>query len=266
MWCKQLLIGSLALAAAAPLAAEDAVVTVFGTPVAARAGDTPQESYGGNLNRSVIQVTEWQEVDSTSTWAHPLPGYLNATSASMFVYAPIELDTGVEVTQVCLETQDTSTTAGVTLLVAGFESAGPGSAPVFVPLEAVGTGTTPAPGFSQLCATVNPVLIIRTSADLDGAGGAHTVQYWVGAISPLGTTTGVGPAVITSRRTVSPAPPAASFTDVPTGHPFFRFVEALAASGITGGCGAGVYCPDSAITRGEMAVFLSVALGLYWPN
>ena len=66
-------------------------------------------------------------------------------------------------------------------------------------------------------------------------------------------------------RQVSPAPPVATFGDVPTNHPFFQFVEALAASGITAGCGAGNYCPDAPLTRGQMAVFLSIALGLYFP-
>jgi hypothetical protein len=61
---------------------------------------------------------------------------------------------------------------------------------------------------------------------------------------------------------VSPAPATATFGDVPTSHPFFRFVEALVASGITAGCGGGLYCPDEAVTRGQMAVFLSKALGL----
>lgn len=63
---------------------------------------------------------------------------------------------------------------------------------------------------------------------------------------------------------VSPAPGTATFTDVPTSHPQFRFVEALVAAGITGGCGGGNYCPDSPLTRGQMAVFLSAALGLQW--
>jgi hypothetical protein len=66
------------------------------------------------------------------------------------------------------------------------------------------------------------------------------------------------------RRTVSPAPAVATFNDVPTGHPFFQFIEALAASGITAGCGNGNYCPDAPLTRGQMAVFLSKALGLQW--
>jgi hypothetical protein len=68
------------------------------------------------------------------------------------------------------------------------------------------------------------------------------------------------------HRQVSPAPGTASFLDVPTGHPYFRFIEALNAAGITAGCGAGTYCPGNAITRGEMAVFLAKALGLHFPN
>ncbi len=66
-------------------------------------------------------------------------------------------------------------------------------------------------------------------------------------------------------RDVSPAPASASFTDVPKSHPFFQFVEALAKSGITGGCGGGKFCPDNALTRGQMAVFLAKGLGLSWP-
>jgi len=72
-------------------------------------------------------------------------------------------------------------------------------------------------------------------------------------------------AVIAYRLQVSPAPATATFGDVPTSHPFFRYVEALAAAGITGGCGGGNFCPDAPLTRGQMAVFLSKALGLQWP-
>jgi hypothetical protein len=35
---------------------------------------------------------------------------------------------------------------------------------------------------------------------------------------------------------VSPAPAVATFTDVPTSHPFFQFVEALVGAGITAEC------------------------------
>jgi hypothetical protein len=57
----------------------------------------------------------------------------------------------------------------------------------------------------------------------------------------------------------------ASFQDVPPGHPFFRFIEALKASGITSDCQISrpLFCPDQPLTRGQMAVFLSTALGLH---
>jgi S-layer homology domain len=63
---------------------------------------------------------------------------------------------------------------------------------------------------------------------------------------------------------VSPAPGVATFNDVPTNHPFFQYIEALSASGITAGCQASppLYCPDATVTRGQMAVFLAKALGL----
>jgi hypothetical protein len=63
---------------------------------------------------------------------------------------------------------------------------------------------------------------------------------------------------------LSPAPATATFSDVPTTHLYFRAIEALARSGITSGCGGGNFCPDQAVTRGELAKFLAVALGLSW--
>ncbi len=48
-------------------------------------------------------------------------------------------------------------------------------------------------------------------------------------------------------RQVSPAPATATFADVPPDHPFFQFVEALSKSGITGGCGAGNFCPNQTV-------------------
>jgi hypothetical protein len=74
-------------------------------------------------------------------------------------------------------------------------------------------------------------------------------------------------ATVFYRLQVGPAPPVASFNDVPVGHPFFQFIEALKSSGITGGCQIAppLYCPDNFVTRGQMAVFLAKALGLQFP-
>jgi hypothetical protein len=68
------------------------------------------------------------------------------------------------------------------------------------------------------------------------------------------------------RRSVSPAPATPTFNDVLQNNPFFQYIEALSAAGITGGCGGGNYCPNNPVTRGQMAVFLAKALGLHWPG
>ncbi|MFZ5820637.1 MAG: choice-of-anchor Q domain-containing protein [Chloroflexota bacterium] len=59
-------------------------------------------------------------------------------------------------------------------------------------------------------------------------------------------------------------PPAATgvFADVPADNPFARWIEQLAAEGITGGCGGGNFCPQGTVTRAEMAVFLATTFNL----
>ena len=52
-----------------------------------------------------------------------------------------------------------------------------------------------------------------------------------------------------------PPSEAHPFSDV-DGHPFQREIAALAAAGITQGCATDRFCPDAAVTRAEMAVFL----------
>ena len=46
------------------------------------------------------------------------------------------------------------------------------------------------------------------------------------------------------------------FVDIPSDYWAFSFIETLAASGITAGCGGKNYCPEDPITRAQMAVFL----------
>jgi len=47
-----------------------------------------------------------------------------------------------------------------------------------------------------------------------------------------------------------------SFTDVPAGNPFYKFVETLLHFSVTGGCGPGLFCPAGSTTRAQMAVFV----------
>lgn len=82
-------------------------------------------------------------------------------------------------------------------------------------------------------------------------------------VEPVGTQKFTG-LVFGYQLQVSPAPATATFPDVPTSDFGFQYIEALVASGITGGCGGGNYCPDQPVTRRQMAIFLAKALGLQW--
>ena len=108
---------------------------------------------------------------------------------------------------------------------------------------------------------------LRARLDVDADGTVDDAVHYVGLFLPhsISGLLAFGGVKITWKRQVSPAPSAPTFGDVPESHPFSRFIEALAASGITGGCGDGSnYCPNAALTRGQMAVFLAKALGLHW--
>jgi len=78
----------------------------------------------------------------------------------------------------------------------------------------------------------------------------YTGEYYA-TTSAAGWRTRIGAFKIPSCR-------ATTFDDVSTFHFAYLWIEALAAEGITSGCSASppLYCPDSAVTRAEMAVFL----------
>jgi hypothetical protein len=104
---------------------------------------------------------------------------------------------------------------------------------------------------------------------------------WVNELAARGVTGGCGggnycPGAPVSRDSMAvfllltregqgylpPACTVASFADVPCANPFARWIYELVRRAITGGCGAGNYCPAAAVTRGQMAVFLVATFGL----
>ena len=65
--------------------------------------------------------------------------------------------------------------------------------------------------------------------------------------------------VLVAKEGTGYAPPACTtpvFNDVPASSPFCRWIEELARRAVVSGCGGGNYCPTSAVTREQMAVFV----------
>ena len=105
----------------------------------------------------------------------------------------------------------------------------------------------------------------------DDSGSLH--QADINALAAAGITLGCGSRVYCPARAVSreemasflvralelPASTTDFFTD-DAASPHQADINALAASGITRGCGAATYCPSSAVSREEMAAFLHRAL------
>jgi hypothetical protein len=168
------------------------------------------------------------------------------------IEAPLHLPSGALIQKIELQGCDSSSTNELVYVLFRVDSSG--TAQALSTVATTGTTATPGCGFFQLT-----------------LGAPHQVDnylyaYYVAVRGPSSDASYSAVRVYYNLQ-VSPAPSTARFpNDVPTTHPFFRYVEALAASGITGGCGAGTFCPDSPVTRGQMAVFLAAALGLHFPN
>jgi hypothetical protein len=126
--------------------------------------------------------------------------------------------------------------------------------------------STGTPQFTNFQHVENLTIDLRepTSGSVTRAQAADFYSFYV--VMPADANVAFKGVRVTWHRQVSPAPGTATFNDVPTSDPGFQYIEALVASGITAGCGNGNFCPDATLTRRQMAVFLSKALGLHWPN
>ena len=162
-------------------------------------------------------------------------------------YAPLNLPAGVVIDRIGFNSlSDTDGVLGVELWSRN-SGAGLNSLAAFS-VPAHGWGTDYDDVSISLGNHVNAELVL----DVENASNPHLQFFaWV---------------EIWWHRTVSPPPATADFTDVPPSNQFFRFVEALYHAGITAGYGDGRFGVNDPLTRGQMAVFLSTALGLHWPD
>ena len=258
---------------APPVDARD-LKDLFSQPIAEGVAPLPQERFGGGIEKTVVPIQSFVPIAGAQPYTATVTGYYQAAGADVLFWAPLSVPLGASVTEVCFEAFDNDAAEGVSLILVAGESGSAGNpAPVGAPLANATTGVAPTPGYTQVCAV--PVggftfpLSVRTTGNADGVGSASTIQYYLLVALPATAAAGavrMGPAVVSWQRVVSPAPATATFNDVPTSHPFFRFIEAFSRAGITGGCGGGNYCPDNPVTRGQMATFLAVAFGLHFPD
>jgi hypothetical protein len=182
-------------------------------------------------------------------------GFASTNPGNDTIIATPDLPSGVLVNGMELEACDTSVTEGVFLNFLRCDKA-----PVFdcELLGSIYTGSEETPGCNVFTLDISSVpveiknanfmyfLVIREYDDDFSTSYRGVRVFW--------------------RRQVSPAPSTPTFNDVSTSHPLFQYIEAFAASGITSGYDDYTFRPSQPVTRGQMAVFLSKALGLHWPN
>jgi hypothetical protein len=168
----------------------------------------------------------------------------------------VRLPSGALITKISMEACDSTATGEVTFgLGSVVKPAG-----TVTPLASGTTGISATPGCAEFTQTLASPVTVNNFAN------SYVIPVsWSGATA-FGGLVKLYAIRVYYKLQVSPAPGVATFADVPVGHPLHRFVEALVAAGITGGCGGGNYCPDGPLTRGQMAVFLAAALGLHFPN
>jgi S-layer family protein len=261
MTYKNVCFAVLTAALAASASAADRPTGEPGAPLSASSeasvpgsgSSEPSQTFGGSdyvvVNYPAIAWTplndgEWGHF-ATSGWSQRNGG--TNTTTCMDVHLP----TGASWEGITTWTNDTDAAANITYSLFSVDLS-------------TSTGTTPftftttgAPGIERIYRPFgSPITVVNDR---------HSYALCIAHPAVGGTLQNAG-ATLWYKLQVAPAPATATFGDVPVGDSIHRFVEALAASGITGGCGGGNYCPTAPVTRGQMAVFLSAALGLHFPR
>jgi hypothetical protein len=227
------------------------------------------QAYGDHPQVLTVGVSQFKGLDGATAHVGGSDGYLYNPDPGTYSYyfAPLPLPEGASIQKVCLFANDSDTApfgyAQAYLVAVKLVPLDGSPATVAIPDASVISSADI--GYQYQC-SADFSYTLRSSIDIDGDQVVDSVVYYVELYLPYRSqnTLSFGGAQITWKRQVSDPPALPTFLDVPSSHPFYQYIEALAASGITGGCGSGNYCPNSPLTRGQMAVFLAKALGLHW--
>jgi hypothetical protein len=230
------------------------------TPTAAI---SPAEAYGPGAQVTIIPPVAFTPGSSSYQFSDFFGSEITPlANGEQRWFAPLGLPSGaiVQELDVFVADNDAVSDIAVYALVQSFPVSGPGTC-------GGSTASATSSGISGqgIVAIANP----WGTFPLTGRGICNSVDSyeWYMINVYLETTShSFSGARVVWTRSISPAPVTATFNDVPTSNPLFQYVEALAASGITVGCGGGNYCPNNPLTRGQMAVYLAKALGLNWPQ
>jgi len=186
-------------------------------------------------------------------------GYLYGGASTTRWWAPIFLPDGAWLEEMCVYYKD-DVTGLFDLGFAQSSLAAEGQTPANGGFGFV--ASTHDDGYVFRCTGINKRLRDLVDLDGDGTPDPTTIRLRASATGAIG----LGGVRIQWKREVSPPPPTPTFGDVDAGDSAWTHIEALAASGITSGCGGGNFCPDATLTRRQMAVFLAKALGLHWSS
>jgi len=214
----------------------------------------------GLTSANVKTIVAWNCQSVTSNMNAIEEGSVNALG---FTLCEIDLPSGIQMTAFSLEACDNDPGAGVIGVITtcpspdNTVSCSPKISTGPLPPEIANTGMLETPG----CGFFD--FDLPSSVTVDNTSNVYLAAFFDQGLS---SDTNFRAMRITWSRQISPAPASATFNDVSTTHPFFQSIEAMAASGITGGCGGGNFCPDDPLSRAQMAAFLSRALGLHFPN
>jgi hypothetical protein len=247
--------GSCLFALAASVVAQEREVAGL-VPVASSAELRP-EAYGtADLTMIQVAAAQCKPVNGTTS-ASGANGYFYATGGARTFDCPIDFPAGAKPVRLDAVVHDADDTGSVYLIFEYCEGTSTTGCTPWAATGSSGTAAAPFTGYLHFDVSGYPLLVDKTAR-------FYFVRVLMGTAGSTNQFREVD--VYYQRQVSAPVPGTQTFGDVPAGHPFYKAIEALSASGITGGCGGGNFCPAGNVTRGELAAFLARALGLHFPN